>query len=395
MASEFRIPLMRSAFACEDETRKALSDFILRTPRFSMDRECLAFEEEFAAYQGRRRAVLFNSGSSANLALLQALKNLGILKAGAKVGFTAVTWATNVMPIIQLGMTPVPIDCDPCTLNVGSAQLLQRLTDPRLDAFFATDVLGLLGDMPEIRRLCEERGILLFEDNCESLGSEMAGVKAGNFGLAATFSFYIAHHMTTIEGGMVATDDEELANMLRMVRVNGWDRNLSAAAKEAIRGKHGLRSDLDASFAFYDLGYNLRPTEITGFLGRDQLRYLPASVLARQKNFLEVQKAVSWNPELIPLRHEHQSVVSSFSMPVICRSAEGRERLSSKLKEAGIEHRPVIAGNIQRQPFYTKYVDQTYPLPGADQIHDCGLYFGNYPELTPEDIALMVGCLAS
>jgi len=391
--ADFRVPLMRNAFACEDETRKALSEFVIQTPRFSMDRECFAFEEEFARFQGRAHAILFNSGSSANLALLQALRNIGLLQDGSKIAFTAVTWATNVMPIIQLGMQPVPIDCDVSSLNVEPAQIMERLAQTEIDAFFATNVLGLLGDLPTIRALCKDRGILLIEDNCESLGSEIDGVKAGNFGLAATFSFYIAHHMTTIEGGMVCTDDEDLANMLRMVRVNGWDRNLSAPAKEKIRAKHNVRSDLDASFAFYDLGFNLRPTEITGFLGRNQLKYVPQSIAARERNFLQVQAAVGANPDLIPLSFGHQSVVSSFSMPVICRTQEGRARLSERLREAGIEHRPVIAGNIQRQPFYAKYVNQTYPLEGADQIHDCGLYFGNYPELTIEDIALMVQCL--
>lgn len=137
------IPLMKNAFLDEQETKKALSEFILNAPRLSMDKQCFSFEAEFARYQGRNYAVLFNSGGSANLAILQTAKNLGILKDGSNVGFSALTWSTNVMPIIQLGMHPIPVDCEPETLNVMSKSLLQRLNDVRLDALFITNALGV------------------------------------------------------------------------------------------------------------------------------------------------------------------------------------------------------------------------------------------------------------
>ena len=223
------IPLMKNAFLHEYETKLALSEFIARAPQLSMSAQCFEFEKAFAKYQGRQHAVLFNSGGSANLALLQALANLGRLARGDKVGFSALTWSTNIMPIIQMGMVPVPIDCDPATLNVMARLVEERLDTVDLQAVFVTNALGFAGDLDKIHRLCSERGVMLLEDNCEALGTELPVGKAGNFGLASTFSFFVAHHMSTIEGGMTCTDDGALAEMLRIVRANGWDRNLNAS----------------------------------------------------------------------------------------------------------------------------------------------------------------------
>lgn len=221
------IPLMKNAFLNEDATKRALADFILHAGKLSMDVECGRFERKFAAYQGRREAVLFNSGGSANLAMLQALRNLGRLKQGDRVGFSALTWSTNTMPIIQMGMIPVAVDCDMRTMNVMSGTLEQRLAQTDLQALFLTNALGFTGDIDRVRSVCTERGILLIEDNCESLGTALDSDKAGNRGVASTFSFFVAHHISTIEGGMACTDDEGLAEMFRIVRANGWDRNLT------------------------------------------------------------------------------------------------------------------------------------------------------------------------
>ena len=154
------IPLMKHAFLNERETREALSQFVLRAERFSMSSECLSFERKFAAHQVVAEAILFNSGGSANLALLQALKNLGRLKSGDMIGFSALTWSTNVMPIIQLGFEPIPIDCDPGTLNVMVRDLKETLERFPLKAIFLTNVLGFLGDLTEIKELCNERGVI-------------------------------------------------------------------------------------------------------------------------------------------------------------------------------------------------------------------------------------------
>jgi CDP-4-dehydro-6-deoxyglucose reductase, E1 len=388
------IPLMKNAFLDEHETKRLLADFILKSDRLSMDQKCFEFEREFAKYQCRKDAILFNSGGSANLALLQALKNMGQLKNGDNVGFSALTWSTNVMPIIQMGLEPVPVDCKIETLNVMSDNLEKTLKTTPLRALFITNVLGFCGDLDRIRSLCKERNILLLEDNCESLGSELPQGKAGNFSLGSTFSFFVAHHMSTIEGGMLCTDDDDLGEMLRIVRANGWDRNLTASQQKNWRKKYDIRSEFQAKYTFYDLGFNLRPTEITGFLGLNQLKHLDSNIAIREKNYTRLEAVIKKNDELIPLDRSHLKFFSSFAVPVVAKTPALREKYLSLFAGAGVEIRPMIAGNMQRQPFYKKYVGKEYALPNTDFIHECGLYCGNYPELTNSDLEILQSCLS-
>ena len=387
------IPLMKNAFFKEYETRKALSDFILQAGKLSMGERCVEFEKAFAKRQGRSQAVLFNSGGSANLALIQGLRNLGTFGQGEKVGFSALTWSTNVMPILQMGLTPVPVDCEPSTLNVTSGTLAERIRTSKINALFITNALGFAGDLDAIRTLCADSGIVLLEDNCEALGTELPAGRTGNFGLASTFSFFVAHHMSTIEGGMVATDDDELADMLRIVRANGWDRNLSAVKQQKWRKRFNIPNELQAKYTFYDLGFNFRPTEITGFLGTQQMRFLEENIRTRERNHLQIEKIVEGNDDLIPIRHDHISRLSPFALPVLCRDERLKEHYLNQFSGAGVEVRPIIAGNIQNQPFYRRYVAERYDLPGTAFVDRCGFYCGNYPELSESDIDVICGCL--
>ena len=387
------IPLMKNAFLNEYETKKALSEFIMKSDRLSMDAKCAEFEVLFSKKQGRKHGILFNSGGSANLAILQALKNLGKLKDNDNVGFSALTWSTNTMPIIQMGMNPIAIDCEPSTLNVMSTHLLDRLKTTPLQALFLTNVLGFTGDIEKKKKICEERDIILIEDNCESLGTELPEGKAGNFSIGASFSFFVAHHMSTIEGGMICTDDDELSEMLRIVRANGWDRNLNAAQQVKWRTKYGIKSEFEAKYTFYDLGFNFRPTEITGFLGIYQLQFLDENIKKREANYLRFESIFKENTDLVYLNHSHINVLSTFAFPVVCKTAELREKYLSQFSGAGIEIRPMIAGNMQNQPFYKKYAKNLYDLPGSDFLHSNGFYCGNYPELTETDLQTISSCL--
>jgi CDP-6-deoxy-D-xylo-4-hexulose-3-dehydrase len=384
---------MKNTFFKEYETRKALSEFILQAGKLSMGERCVEFEKAFAKLQGRSQAILFNSGGSANLALIQGLRNLEMLGKGEKVGFSSLTWSTNVMPILQMGLVPVPIDCEPSTLNVTSGTLAERIGTTGLKALFLTNALGFAGDLDAIHTLCAASGIVLLEDNCEALGTELPAGRTGNFGLASTFSFFVAHHMSTIEGGMVATDDDELADMLRIVRANGWDRNLSAVKQLKWRKRFNVPNELQAKYTFYDLGFNFRPTEITGFLGAQQMRFLEENIRARERNHLLIERIVEGNDDLLPIRHDHISRLSPFALPVLCRDGRLRELYLNQFSGAGIEVRPIIAGNIQNQPFYRRYVEERYDLPGTAFIDRCGFYCGNYPELTESDIDVICSCL--
>lgn len=385
---------MKNAFLNEYQTKEELAKFILHTDKFSIDKKCAEFEKTFAKFHGVKEAILYNSGGSANLALLQTLKNLGKLKQGDSIGFSALTWSTNVMPIIQLGFQPVPIDCEPTTLNVMSQNLVDRLKEVSIQAMFITNALGFAGDLQNVQSICNENNIILLEDNCEALGTELDGCKTGTFGSMSTCSFFVAHHMSTIEGGMIVSNDEEFAAMARMVRSNGWDRNLNSIQQHHIRAKHEIKSEFVAKYTFYDLGYNLKPTEITGFLGLQQMQFLKDNIKIREKNFYTLESTVKTNPDLVDLDRSHISLLSSFAFPVLCKSKKIRDQYLSQFAGAGVEIRPMIAGNIQKQPFYGKYVSDFYDLPGTDSIHECGFYCGNYPELSENDLETLSSCLS-
>ncbi len=388
------IPLIKNTFLNEQVTKEALASFILNTSKLSMGSKCLKFEEAFSAYQGSKHAILFNSGGSANLAMLQALLNLGKLKPGCKVGFSALTWSTNVMPILQLGMIPVAIDCSMETINVMSKNIVETLKNQRIDAFFSTNVLGLAGDLQNIKAICGKEGIIYLEDNCESLGTEIVGGKTGSFGMGSSFSFFVAHQMSTIEGGMVCTNDEEFSEMLRIVRANGWDRNLKLDQQIKLRKKYRIENEFEAKYSFYDLGYNLRPTEITGFLGLEQLKYLEENLSQREKNFDKINAIASKNDDLIHINTDHIHKKSCFCMPFIFKSRELRDRYVYQFSGAGIEIRPIISGNIQNQPFYKKYVKNFQNVDNAEMIFQNGFYCGNYPELSKNDLATIAVCIS-
>lgn len=388
------IPLMKSTFLHEREAKERLISFLSNSDKLSMGNMCEEFENRFADWQRAEFCTLFNSGGSANLAILQALKNTGRLQEGSRVGFSCLTWSTNVMPIIQLGMIPVPVDCDKRTLNSMQRNLEECYQEVGLDAFFLTNALGFSGDLSNISDYCHSRNILLIEDNCEALGAIQAGKLTGNYGVASSFSFFVAHHLSTIEGGMVATADEELSDMLRIVRANGWDRNLRDDKQEKLRAQHNIKDEFDSKYSFYDLGFNLRPTEITGFLGIDQLEYLDWNIETRIMNHKKLESVVKGNPDLTCVEYSHMDAPSPFAFPVVCRSEELREKYMRRFRNNNIEIRPMIAGNIQNQPFYRKYKLMQRSTPGAQFLDRCSFYCGNYPELTDMDTESIAECLA-
>lgn len=390
------IKLIKSTFYRENETKERLLKLIKSAKQLSFGPECKKFEDEFAKYQGRRCGVFLNSGSSANLSIIQALLNLGIIKKGDKVGFSAVTWATNVMPLIQLGLKAVPIDVELDTLNVSSQKLAECLKKYPLKMLFLTNLLGFCDDIDEIYKICKRKNIILIEDNCESLGTVYKGKKLGNFGVASTFSFYVGHHLSTIEGGMVCTDDKKLAVMLRLVRAHGWDRNLSRKEQIEIRKKFKAKSDFNNLYTFYEPGFNFRPTEIQGFLGNVQLEYIKEINIKRNNNFIELASLLyKHTDKYYPIRFNHIDFVSNFSFPLVCRSTEIREKLIKKCSNK-LEVRPIVGGDMTKQPFFTKYgreFIQTLRNSNASIIHNQGLYFGNNPELTHNEIKKIISIL--
>jgi CDP-6-deoxy-D-xylo-4-hexulose-3-dehydrase len=384
---------MKKTFLHEDDLKSQLNGFILKAERLSMGEECKKFEEEISKYFDVENVVFVNSGSSANLLLLQSLINIGRLKPGDLVGFSAVTWATNVMPLIQLGLIPIPIDINIETLNISSEKIEKVLIEHKeIKCIFITNLLGLSGDLSKIKKMCEERQIILIEDNCEGLGSEFDGTKLGKFGLAATHSTYVGHHLSTIEGGFVITDDSELSNMLKMVRAHGWDRSLDMNKKNNLKQTWRISEFYDL-YTFYELGYNFRPTEIAGFIGNHQIRFINEIVEKRKLNH-KLFKAALPSSYLTP-QTSHMSELSSFAFPIIARDKLSFENLKNKLELSQIEMRPIVGGNIARQPFFKKNYTNNYDLPDSDTVHFNGLYIPNRPDLLVEEIEYVIKVISS
>lgn len=379
------IKLIHSTFFNEKDMKAKLCSFIEKANKLSFGTQCVEFENKFAEWQGRKYAIFFNSGSSANLALLRALLNIKLIEKGDNIAFSSLTWATNVMPIIELGMTAVPVDVELETLNVSSKIFIKVLESTKIKVLFITNLLGFCSDLNEIKRICKKKNILLLEDNCESLGSVYKGIKLGNFGLASTFSFFVGHHMSTIEGGMVCTDDKELADMLRLVRAHGWDRALDKETRDEMTCEVDTNS-FYAKYTFYDLAYNFRPSEINGFIGLTQMQYLDEIIFRREKNFKKIAISLyGKDTPYFPIKFDHMDVVSCFAIPVICKTKKIQESLIRKC-DGLVEIRPIVGGDITQQPFFKKYIDGAPSQSNAAIIHNQGLYFSNDAELKEDDV---------
>lgn len=370
-----KIPLMKSTFLNEEETKKELCDFIMKSEKLSMGEQVSEFETEFSKWQGRKYSIMVNSGSSANLVLLQSLLNLKYIKPGARIGVSAVTWATNVMPIIQLGCIPVLVEVSRMNMNVMSEYLPKDI-----DVLFITHLLGFCGDIYRVSEFCKVNNIILLEDTCESLGTTIEhDKKLGNYGLASTFSTFVGHHMSTIEGGLISTDDKDLNDMLRMVRAHGWDRNVDENKRIELR-KEWKIDDFHGPYTFYTLGYNVRPTEIQGFIGLKQLEHIDFANTKRRETFKTIQKYINKIPGLYTPKMD----VPAFAIPVICKNKETKQFYVNKCIENGIEVRPLVAGSMNKQPYFEDYIRTE--TPNADFLHDCAFYLPNHPDLTDAEV---------
>ena len=381
-----KITLIKSTFLKEEETKKKLCNFIMNQSKLSMGDECLKFEKNFSSKQKRKHSVFVSNGSCANLLLLQSLINMGRLEVGDRILFSSLTWATNVMPIIQLGLVPVPLDCEINTLNTSSRTLKEELEKNKdVKCLFLTNALGFCDDIDEISKVCKDQNIILLEDNCESLGSEYKGKLLGNFGYASTFSFFVGHHLSTIEGGMIVTDDEYLYEMLVMARSHGWSRNNS---KGFISQKYKDEQDDDFYnlYRFYELGFNFRPNEINGFIGNEQIKNWEYIVDTRESNFKIILDSIESNSNIFPLELNNMTKISNFGIPLIFKTKELYERYLNLFIKFKVEVRPIIGGDITKQPFFRKSIGVDYDCKNSNIVQKNGFYFGNNPEMNSNEI---------
>lgn len=376
-------PLMKNNILREDldAVRRLLDQ---DDPILTASRNVRAFEEEWSSWLGVRHSVFVNSGSSANLITLAALRELH--GPGGEVIVPTLTWVSDITAVLHTGFEPVLVDIDEHTLGMDVEQVLERLTS-RTRAVFLTHVLGYNALSQRLLDELARRGIPLIEDVCESHGATFNGKRLGSFGLAANFSFYYAHHLSTIEGGMVCTNDTDLYETLRMLRGHGMVREVDSTSRR--RELADEYPDLNPDFIFACPGYNVRSTEINAVIGRSQLPRLDATIRQRQDN---LQRFLD---HLDPTLYRTDFALegnSNYAFTLILKQPDERRmsRVMAALRAAGVEFRRGTAGggNQARQPYLRRVLgDEAWrQFPRADHVHFFGLYIGNYPALEPEKI---------
>ena len=380
----FKFPLATSSWGAEEI---AAMQRVIASGMFTMGANVQAFEAAFAQHVGSRHCVMVNSGSSANLLMVAALfytKNAELkLQRGDEVIVPAVSWSTTYYPLHQYGLKLRFVDIDLNTLNYDLNQLEQAITG-KTKMIMAVNLLGNPNDFARIKEMIAKRNIILMEDNCESLGATYQGKQAGTFGVMGSFSSFFSHHISTMEGGMIVTDDEELYQILLSLRAHGWTRNLP---------KHNLvcgdKSDdpFEESFRFVLPGYNVRPLEMEGAIGVEQVKKLPAFISARQKNGRAFQAAMANHPDILIQQEIGESSWFGFSLVIRPGSKLTRPALVKKLNDIGFECRPIVAGNFAKNEVVKYFDSETpFPLKSAEHIDRHGLFVGNHHYEIPEAI---------
>jgi CDP-6-deoxy-D-xylo-4-hexulose-3-dehydrase len=360
-----------------DDIKKLIS-WLETNPRLTKGELNVKFEKEWSEWLGKKYSVFVNSGSSANLAALYSLLLSGKLR-NNKIIVPAVSWVTTVTPAVQFGMEPIMCECDKDNLGLNIEHLKQIIKEHDPSSIILVHVLGFPNHMNEIVELCKEHDIRLIEDTCESIGSEYEGKKLGTFGDLSTFSFYFGHHMSTIEGGMISTDDEELYHILLSIRSHGWDRDLPKSKQIELREKYNI-GDFRSLYTFYYPGFNLRATDLQAFIGLEQLKKLNLIVKNRNLNYQKYHEGIKNNEWKI--NPPKDSFISNFSYPVITKNIK---ELVEKLTENNVECRPLICGSINEHPFwYERYGKQDLPI--SKKVHEYGLYLPNNHQMTVEEI---------
>ena len=352
---------------------ETLIEWLKTNPRLTKGDLTDQFEEEWSKWLGVKHSVFVNSGSSANLALMQAIKIL--YPENNKVIVPAVSWSTTVAPAMQLGFEPVLCETDSETLGLDIPHFEELCKKHNPVAVMLVHVLGFPCKMREIVEICNKYNVILLEDTCESHGSMYGDKKLGSIGLAGTFSFYFGHHMSTIEGGMISTNDTKLYNILKSIRCHGWSRDLDSNVAEAWKSEWDVDCFKDL-YTFYVPGFNLRSTDLQAFIGMQQLKKLDAICEQRNKNFKFYHNNIK-NTEWL-IQPTEESWVSNFAYPII---HSNKFDIYKNLQKNEIETRPLICGSIGQQPFWKKEYGEC-SLPVADRVDDFGLYLPNNHQMT-------------
>ncbi len=349
--------------------RKKLSKFILNTKRFTQFTEVSNFEKNYSKWQNCKYSIFVNSGSSANLLIIQSAKEIYKWKQGDEIIVPSLTWTTTVTPVIQSGLKPVFVDCNINDFSFDYKDLKKKITR-KTKAIFIAHIIGFPANISLIKKIIKGKNILILEDSCESQGAKFKNKKVGNFGVASSFSFYWGHHLTTIEGGMIVTNNKKFYEMCLLKRSHGLARELPKKLHSSIKRKF---KNIDFKFLFLSSGFNLRNTEINAYLGRFQLPQIDKWIKIRNQNYHKFyQICLKYKSELFVTNNPG---ISSFVLPFIFKNRIKKIKFEKFLIKNKIETRPLIAGNLLKQPFLSKY--KNINLKNSTFIHKNGLYIGN------------------
>lgn len=385
-----RFPLMRNNILRED-LDAVIEHLKQDDPILTHGANVRAFEAEWSAWLGIKYSIFVNSGASANLLTMAALKIRH--PQGGEVITPPLTWISDVASVLQNGFTPVFADIDPRTMAMDAREILKKIT-PKTRAVFLTHVQGFDGLTDELLEELRRRNVPLIEDVCESHGATHNGKRLGSLGWISNFSFYYAHHMSTIEGGMVCTDDPEVYQQVRMLRSHGMVRE---ANDEGVRASYQKANpELNPEFIFAYPAYNVRNTEIGGIMGRSQLRRLDHNVERRTENLMRFLERIDSGKYRTDFKVEGSS---NYAFNLILRAPDKEfvARLMQRMRESGIEFRRGSAGggNQLRQPYLRGIVpDRHYEaFPQTEHIHFYGFYIGNFPDLSLGEVDELCGIL--
>lgn len=370
---------------------------VINSGIFSMDKEVHEYEKRFADYFNSKHCVMVNSGSSANLLMIAALfftKDIEKkLSQGDEVIVPAVSWSTTYFPLQQYGLKLVFVDIDSETLNFNLDALSEAITD-KTKAILAVNLLGNPNDFSAIENLINGREIVLLEDNCESMGAKFNGQYTGTFGAMGTFSSFFSHHIATMEGGCILTDDEELYHIMLSLRAHGWTRNLPK--KNHVTGTKS-DNDFDESFNFVLPGYNLRPLEMSAAIGTEQLKKLPSFVASRRDNAKYFQELFSNHAFISTQKEIGLSSWFGFSLLLKEDAPLNRKSLIKLLSNNHIECRPIVSGNFLKNKAVLEFFDYRVSgtLPNAENLDKKGLFIGNHHFNIKENIKFLINLLKS
>ena len=374
-------PLMGETITFGD--RLKMAHFALTAKKFTFGEKVKKFEQEWSEWLGAKYSLYVSSGSTANFLLVAAIKELYGLKNGDKVLLPACTWMTNVAPIMQLGLTPVfcDINIDNFSFDLDDARKIAKKHDIKM--IFVTHLLGFSADNESLSEIFPKA--IIIDDVCESHGcTDDAGIKRGANSLGATFSFYFGHHMSTVEGGMVSTNNTDLYDLMKLKRSHGMARESTRFADYA-----ALNPDIDKQFLFVTDGYNFRNHEICAVLGSSQLKRLTKMIEIRNRNHKLFTDIIDKHEHLF-YNIKNSATNSSFCLPFICKSKEIMLAMKETFAENGIEYRPVVAGNLLAQPFLNGYeIETSKDRTNADLVHTQGVYIGNNHFVTEKDMAFL------